>query len=437
MGKNKKRKRKITKAPQGGYKRFLKDVYNSLLLFNLDYMYKDVSVSNKRLMHRAYIRLKSPLAGNDHISPKELREISEKTKKYYHERSYHINDIPISCHQFHVLNAFISVQANEIKKKAGSEDHPEALSAKESAENVFNNFLNLYEMCYFRAMTQLSNPDQKLYGMQMDFAPMRDDDPKLELITKIFGIPARKCMMNIDGHKRPAFQLGNPSASEPLEWVSLNRGLFGKYYKGNKDELDVYIQSHALRRLRERLDLLDQEAINYALWENTCNIESFVIYRGYLLLPFQIFDVKIGYLAAKIIDDKLLFRTFLFITHTSTPEGDRLKELTGLAKEDMSYWRIDRLSTFVKLDEEKYPELLMLFKEAGMEDLLQLKTKDFNIDDMQVANLDGLVDYLRTGRQNEVPSVQEWEVFVNKIGLDIDDQMGNRILPPINAQVGS
>jgi hypothetical protein len=153
--------------------------------------------------------------------------------------------------------------------------------------------------------------------------------------------------------------------------------------------------------LKERLDLLDQEAINYALWENTNNITEFVTYHGYLLLPFTVFGIKTGYLVANVTDDKLLFRTFLFITHNTSPEGVRLRKLSGLGKEDITYWKIDRLSTFVKFNEEKYPGLTQLFRKAGLETLFELKNKEFTIDSMQAANFDGLIEYINRG-QNEL-----------------------------------
>jgi hypothetical protein len=76
----------------------------------------------------------------------------------------------------------------------------------------------------------------------------------------------------------------------------------------------------------------------------------------------------------------------------------RLRKLTGLGKEDITYWKIDRLSTFVKLKEEKYPGLIELFCKAGLEQLMELKNKEFTIDSMQTANLDGLTEYINRGK---------------------------------------
>jgi hypothetical protein len=176
--------------------------------------------------------------------------------------------------------------------------------------------------------------------------------------------------------------------------------LLGNHYLGTEKELEVYIQSHALKRFRERLDVLNSDAINYLLWENTHTIEKIEVYRGFLLHPIKLFDIKIGYLVGKIVDDKLLFSTFLFITHSCCPEGDQLKKNTGLGKQDISYWHIDRLSTFINLKEENYPQLIRLFDEAGMGDVKELKNKKFDIDSLQDANLEALMHYINKSKEN-------------------------------------
>jgi hypothetical protein len=247
-------------------------------------------------------------------------------------------------------------------------------------------------------ITQLSNPCYKYYGVKLRTAALHKDKPMLEIVIDAFGIPAPKNTMLIDGVKRPTYQLGKATAKEPVVWITVNKNVLGDYYKGTKEELDVYIQSHAMERLSQRLDLLNKGAINYLLWENTHSIKQFEFYKGYILLPVLLYDVKVGYLMAKVVEDKVLFRTFLFITHNCSPEGDRLKKISGLGKHDISYWHIDRLSTFVNLDENKYKDLIELFDEAGIKDFQQLKEKDFDIDQLQAVNLDGLMEYIEQGK---------------------------------------
>ncbi|MBI9035566.1 MAG: hypothetical protein JEZ03_13965 [Bacteroidales bacterium] len=65
----------------------------------------------------------------------------------------------------------------------------------------------------------------------------------------------------------------------------------------------------------------------------------------------------------------------------------------------MTYWKIDRLSTFIGMNEEKYPKLTQLFCDAGMGELFQLKDKEFDIDNLQEANMDGLRDCLNLEKE--------------------------------------
>ena len=185
-----------------------------------------------------------------------------------------------------------------------------------------------------------------------------------------------------------------------LRWIEIDSSVLGAAYQGDKKQLEVYIQSHTLNRFRERLDILNSDAINYLLWENIHTIDNIQVYRKMILHPVKLFGVKIGYLVGNIVDDKFLFSTFLFITHSFTPEGDRLKKITGLGKEDISYWKIDRLSTFIHLQEDKYPQLIELFVQAGLGDIKELRNKKFDIDSLQDANLEALMNYIKKSKLN-------------------------------------
>jgi len=197
-----------------------------------------------------------------------------------------------------------------------------------------------------------------------------------------------------------------------FKWLTIPAFMLRDHYSGKKEELDVYIQSHALRRLQERLDLLSKEAICHSLWQNTVDIMYMCSYKGYLYLPFTLYDVKVGYLVANIVDDCILFRSFIFMTHNSTPEGDKLRKLSGLGYTDISYWKIDRLSTFVNIDKDKQSDLLNLFAEAGMDGLDCLIEKDFGIESLEAANLDKLMDYIRKGKNREKVQKEDFEALI-------------------------
>lgn len=422
MPKNKKRKKSSCQPEIGAYKHFLTDMREALGQMHITEGFSDLSTDFKRTAYDFKIRIWNSTAGNESITPVELKLFAERAKRDYRERTLQADDVYLSTYQMQLIFAFFSARTIELEKEKGDKNHPKVIEFREFKNEILTASYVRFVTGYFRMLTRLCNPTQKYYGAYIRMAPLYKEKPKLEFICDVFGFHAQKCMVSINGCKRPAFRLAKPlsSAVTPVGWLSADVSLLGNFYKGNKKTLDVFIQSHALTRLKERLDLLDQEAINYALWENTHNISHFESYNGYLLLPFKVFDVKIGYLVANVVEDKLLFRTFLFITHNSSPEGVRLRKLTGLGKKDITYWKIDRLSTFVKLNEGKYPGLIQLFSKAGLEKLMELKNKKFTIESMQTANLDGLTEYISRGKNEFKLMNLNWDTMVSEIDTSLE-----------------
>jgi hypothetical protein len=417
MPKNKKRKKPAPHPEMGAYKHFLNDLRETLQVMELSGNFSTLSNEFKRNAFLYNIGILNPTAANEFINSGELKYFAEKSKKFYRERSHKIDHRFISLYQLQLFHTFLAARAMEIEKQTGDKKHPRAVLMREAEQKCIEGFNIGFLSAYLRMTTCLSNPAHKYYSVNIHVAPFYKKKLKMELLFDVYGFPAQKCMMNINGSKRPAFHLAKPlhTAKKPIEWITVDVNLLKNFYKGNKKVLDVFIQSHALTRMKERLDLLDQQAINYALWENTHTIIQFEVSHGYLLLPFKVFGIKIGYLVANVTDDKLLFRTFLFITHNTSPEGVKLRKLTGLGKEDITYWKIDRLSTFVKLKEENYPGLIQLFCQAGLGMMMELKDKEFTIDSMQAANLDGLTEYINRGKNEFNLMNLDWDTPAGEV----------------------
>jgi hypothetical protein len=94
------------------------------------------------------------------------------------------------------------------------------------------------------------------------------------------------------------------------------------------------------------------------------------------LLAFTIGQRKLGYLVVEMLTDKLVIRTFLFLTNDGTLEGRKLAALTRLRKLDKQHLGIDTLMGFRKLHIAADPVLTRLFAEAGCADLLDLADLD-------------------------------------------------------------
>jgi len=140
------------------------------------------------------------------------------------------------------------------------------------------------------------------------------------------------------------------------------------------ETLPLYIQRHALQRLDERLGLQANNVhahLFFSLFDQPVN---YVLGNGCTLIEFNMYEYKVGYLVTILHDDKLVIRSFLFLTNDGTPEGRKLRALTGLAKRDKKYLEIDKLSTFTAYRIHEDEELSALFREAGCGSLLDAKS---------------------------------------------------------------
>ena len=68
----------------------------------------------------------------------------------------------------------------------------------------------------------------------------------------------------------------------------------------------------------------------------------------------------------------MVFRTFLFITNSGTPEGERLDHELRVGKIEKEFLRIDTLSAFVRTDMTLDARVVGVFKRVGLGHLCDL-----------------------------------------------------------------
>jgi hypothetical protein len=178
--------------------------------------------------------------------------------------------------------------------------------------------------------------------------------------------------LKVDGHNRIIYGLcvGREEGFIPVTITPEKLGLVGVL---QKFPLNVFIQQHVLERIEIRLGKFFRSyhfmfIITAILTEEPVPADT----KNSFLFPVTWSRVKLGYLKADVIGDKLLIRTFLFLTNNGTPEGKKLGELVGLQKADKKYLEIDKLSTFVASDIKNSKKLKALFCEAGCGELFSL-----------------------------------------------------------------
>lgn len=176
----------------------------------------------------------------------------------------------------------------------------------------------------------------------------------------------------IDGTSRPLIQMGFANTFKGFRMFTINAGLLNDKSAFADIPLEVYAQSHALRRYHERLDVWNEGSLWMGIMESFENPTIITDDYGNKYLEYTVIDNKIGYFLLETIDGKIILKTFLFITNSGTPEGKKLKELVGLEKLDKEFLNIDKLSIFVETDFSQNKKIKDILIKAGCQSLLNV-----------------------------------------------------------------
>jgi hypothetical protein len=181
------------------------------------------------------------------------------------------------------------------------------------------------------------------------------------------------------GGSRPMHRVGTSNTWNNIEWASWSRAVV----KGEMAdqiglpagaEWPVFVQSHALKQLRNRLD-----TCAYADWAEHWMHESLkspkIVSRergGDVMVALEPMGERLGYLVCTPRDGMVAVRTFLFLTMRNTFEGRELSRRLKLTRDEMEYLRLHELSRFTRTDLKDDPALRKIFKECGCGHLFEL-----------------------------------------------------------------
>jgi len=141
---------------------------------------------------------------------------------------------------------------------------------------------------------------------------------------------------------------------------------------GNDKPLRVYIQDHALFRIKERLGIDPMGYVYNCIGSSMIDPVITNKFDNFCMIEYRYFSNKIGYLIVSIEDDIALIRSFKFITMSGTPEFNKLKKLLKGSREDFEYLGLDNLNTLLNSDIQNDTKLKLIFEKAGLGHLLGL-----------------------------------------------------------------
>jgi hypothetical protein len=334
------------------------------------------------LLHHCRIRpykIINPREGQPRFSEKSLDRFNQNLSDLTHHSLIEIGEqkTKISLYDFSIYVETLFLYWRNV-----AEDRPELRIKFRACFPLFNNNFEELRSDVFERITNRLELMAWLYSdithQTIRFVYEKIDKASSAYSTRAYCnnyiVEQKKAeteVLEIDGRKRTIYRICMNMKQEliPLTIPAEKLGIEGIM---QKFRLKVFIQQHALHRIEARLGkrylfLSYFDVLNAMLGEAIPATGN-----NTYLFPLIHGARKLGYFKGDVIGDKLVIRTFLFLTNNGTPEGTKLQKLFGLQKADKKYLGIDKLSTFILSDIKENEQLKTLFCEAGCSDLFKL-----------------------------------------------------------------
>lgn len=178
--------------------------------------------------------------------------------------------------------------------------------------------------------------------------------------------------IKMNGTVRPIVRLGSGMSNNGVKWTTLQPSLLNIKNGSKELPLNVYVQSHTLLRMNERIDCIDTSLMHMDVILSFEDARVFYDNNKNILIEYRILGCKAGYFRVDIVDGIAVVRTFLFVTQSGTPEGQLLWKNTGLQKLDTKYLALDKLSSFMSSDIGNNERVRKILQDSGCQCLLDL-----------------------------------------------------------------
>lgn len=252
------------------------------------------------------------------------------------------------------------------------------IQAEKYNNGADKHFLNGYCDYLQFVMFSISKVNYRIYGFNWEWGATKDGFLFAAHIA-LTSIESKRIYFLYQNKSRPAYKMIRGQYISPIPHC-----LTVPYNKIFSDspmthDLDVYVQSHVLLRIKERLDVLAPIVRNCQLFYSLK--ESNIIQLNSGKYAFKFINDKqevVGYLPFTIIDNNLLVLTFLPLSNYNVPEGKKLGEILKVNKEDLIFCGMDKLSFYVNTDFDAVPQLKEALISANMWHLTEMIAEEEN-----------------------------------------------------------
>lgn len=208
-----------------------------------------------------------------------------------------------------------------------------------------------------------------------------------------------KCIDRAAGEPRTYFRCGQPDVGSGVQWLSWDRKILDSVgIRCDADSLPVYVTSHVLRRLSERLGVIEtwDPFLQFCLWLSLAApqvVQTDAVEES-VLVSYLLNEHKLGYIPCSVRNGKVVAETFLFLTMDRTPEGELLRGKLRIGRADRTYLQLDRIDTFLQSDIKEDRQLVAILSECGCGHLFKITGEEAIADEMR-GFADAMRKYLR------------------------------------------
>lgn len=222
-------------------------------------------------------------------------------------------------------------------------------------------------------MMSISKINIRIYGYEWHWTNA-DCDYRMGSTISVSAVAPRITHFVYNDRSRPAYQAicGQYLTMEP-------RAITIPYNQVIEDSdqaypLEVYIQSHAFTRMKERIDVLPAGLRINCMNSSLIHCETAKLHNGQRVIIFrENCTGTLGYLPFTIIGKKLFVLTFLPICSQNAHEGKKLQEILGISRKETEFLGMDKLSFFLDTDFDAIPRLKQAVIDAGLWHLTTLE----------------------------------------------------------------
>ncbi len=289
-----------------------------------------------------------------------IHKALEEVELEVQNRKIKFNDVPFLLTIYGLFN-FSS------KLKIKNEDSHELKKIKSVSLKAVEKIRPLLEDARRSYLDEFVNCAMPIALMLFDYEGGHYPDFKIYTDSKNRAFPAicitplilkKEKLTTKDGSDRFAF----PCVNFETNGLKVNPVFFPSGTIENEDISHVYVQEHAISRLKERLDLpIGKRHLMEFLGRSLADPVVAGKDGDSFLIEYKLAGYKLGYLIVSNEGKYALVRSFKFITMTGTPEFKMITKKLRASKHDMTHLQLDQLDSMLFSD---------LFEDEFMKDIL-------------------------------------------------------------------